>query len=290
MGIGVISLVTSQKREQSGPPFVAGSANNGLSVDAVSGKIVLGNDANDPAQPAILLSDREIVTQDAALNAFAVLLNAINSSVVTRMAGDILQLTGTNGGIATIQIATDAGGTSILDIRNITDIITINAGITAGAITFQVGQLFPASWLQVSTTTRTAQVGATLVASNTATWQVTGTLTHRRFLQSQGAGTYNVDRDLDSGKIFRNSAAANFAFPNMTAANFRSGFTAGFNCNNVAGITITASAGQTIRFGSLTTSSGGTLSSTDVGAFCQLTLLDSATWFTESFNGAWVLT
>jgi hypothetical protein len=285
MGIGVISLQTSQKREQSGPPFVAGSANNGLSVDATSGKIVLGNDSLGVAGLAALLSDREIDT-----GAFAILLNAIATSVVTRLSGSVVQLTGTNGAIATIGIQTDAGGTSVLDIRNITDIITINAGITAGTITFQVGQLFPASWLQVSTTTRTAQVGATLIASNGATWQVTGTLTHRRFLQSQGAGTYNVDRDLDSGKIFRNSAASNFAFPNMTAANFRSGFTAGFNCNNAAGLTITAATGQTIRFGSLATSSGGTLVSTDVGAFCQLTLLDSATWFAETFNGAWALT
>jgi hypothetical protein len=285
MGIGVIALQTSQKREQSGPPFVAGSANNGLSVDAVSGKIVLGNDVLGVAGLAALISDREIDT-----GAFAVLLNAIATSVVTRLSGSVVQLTGTNGAIATIGIATDAGGTSTLDIRNITDIITINAGPIAGTINFKVGQLLASNWIQVSTTARTAQVGATHVGPNTATWQITGTLTNRRFMQSQGAGTYNVDRDLDSAKVFRNSAATNFAFPNMVGSNSRVGFTAGFNCNNVAGITITAAAGQTIRFGSIATSSGGTLSSTDVGAFCQLTLLDSATWFTESFNGAWVLT
>lgn len=290
MGIGVISIVTSQKRRQSGPPFAATSADNGLSVDATSGKIVLGNDAGDPAQPAILLSDREIVTQDALLQSFALLLNAINTGVITRMAGNVIQLTGTNGALATIGISTDAGGRSLLEIRNITDILTVDAGSSTNAITFSVGQLFPAAWLRVSAVNRSAQMGATLVASNTATLQVTGSLTNRRFMQSQGAGTYNVDRDLDSAKVFRNSAATNFAFPNMVGSNSRVGFTAGFNCNNVAGITITASAGQTIRFGSIATSSGGTLSSTDVGAFCQLTLLDSATWFTESFNGAWVLT
>jgi len=285
MGIGVISLQTSQKREQSGPPFAAGSANNGLSVDAVTGKIVLGNDATGITGLAALLNDREI-----DMGAFAILLNAIATSVVTRLSGSTVQLTATNAAIATIGISSDAGGTSTLDIRNITDILTINAGLSANTISFLVGQLFPAAWLQVSTTARTAQVGATLTGSNGATWQVTGTLTNYRFLSSKGAGTYNVDRDLDSAKVFRNSAASNFAFPNMVGANFRSGFTAGFNCNNAAGLTITAAAGQTIRFGSLATSSGGTLSSTDVGAFCRLTLLDSATWFTESFCGAWVLT
>jgi hypothetical protein len=290
MGIGVISLTTSQKRRQSGPPFAAGSANNGLSVDPVTEVIVLGNDVNDPAQPAILLSDREIVTQDAAFNAFALLLNAINASVVTRLTGDTIQLTGTNAATTSLTIQTDAGGVSTLDIRNITDILTIDAGSSTNAITFSVGQLFPAAWLRVSAVNRSAQMGATLVASNTATLQVTGTLTHRRFLQSQGAGTYNVDRDLDSAKVFRNSGATNFVFPNMVGSNARVGFTVGFNCNNAAGLTITASAGQTIRFGSIATSSGGTLSSTDIGAFCRLTLLDSSTWFTESFNGAWSLT
>lgn len=59
MGIGAISIQTSQKRE-SGAPFVSGSADNGLSVDSVTGRIVLGNGVGDPAAPAALLSNREI--------------------------------------------------------------------------------------------------------------------------------------------------------------------------------------------------------------------------------------
>lgn len=46
----------------SGPPFESDSADNGLSVDAVSGRIVLGNNQGDPAAPAQLLSGREITT------------------------------------------------------------------------------------------------------------------------------------------------------------------------------------------------------------------------------------
>lgn len=60
MGIGLVSLQTSQKREQSGPPFVPTAADNGLSVDGVSGRIVFGNNVADPAAPAALLSKREI--------------------------------------------------------------------------------------------------------------------------------------------------------------------------------------------------------------------------------------
>ena len=59
MGIAP-GLNTHQKKEQSGAPFAAGAANNGLSVDSSTGKIVLGNDSGDGLLPAELISDREI--------------------------------------------------------------------------------------------------------------------------------------------------------------------------------------------------------------------------------------
>jgi hypothetical protein len=46
-----------------GPPFVPTSADNGLSVDAVTGRIVLGNDVGGTG--AELLSDREILFEAA---------------------------------------------------------------------------------------------------------------------------------------------------------------------------------------------------------------------------------
>lgn len=46
--------------KQPGPPFAPTSADNGLSVDPVTGRMVLGNDQFDPAQPARLLGNREI--------------------------------------------------------------------------------------------------------------------------------------------------------------------------------------------------------------------------------------
>lgn len=61
MSTGAPALVTSQKREPAippGPPFPANSANNGLSVDTVTGQIVLGND--NPGVLATLLRNREI--------------------------------------------------------------------------------------------------------------------------------------------------------------------------------------------------------------------------------------
>ncbi len=60
------TLVTSQKKEivvipPPGPPFAANSAENGLSVDPITGRIVLGNDVG--GSDAALLSDRVIPMQ-----------------------------------------------------------------------------------------------------------------------------------------------------------------------------------------------------------------------------------
>lgn len=64
MGLGSAALNTSQKREPGspGPPFPANSAENGLSVDSVTGRIVLGNNVLGIAGPAQLLNSREIST------------------------------------------------------------------------------------------------------------------------------------------------------------------------------------------------------------------------------------
>jgi hypothetical protein len=62
MGIGVISISTNAKRDAPAlpPPFPANAAENGLSVDSITGRIVLGNDVGDVTQPAALLSNREL--------------------------------------------------------------------------------------------------------------------------------------------------------------------------------------------------------------------------------------
>ncbi len=67
------TLYTSPKRDNGGgmpgPPFAAGSADNGLSVDAVSGKIVLGNDDDGLTTGlAQLLSDRAVPLEGFTVN------------------------------------------------------------------------------------------------------------------------------------------------------------------------------------------------------------------------------
>ncbi len=288
MGIGLIAIQTSQKKEQSGPPFTSDSADNGLSVDSTSGHIVLGNDVADPLAPAILLSNREIATQDAVgTNLFSISLNDLFNAINTALNG------------SNITIA-DAAGISQL-------VADVNpGGLTAARLFIQSNTVkwkVQSSTTDVTITSGSANIGvmrfqnvspfgvhfhaATGNAYNSATVQISGTTTFRRFTQSTGVNV-SIDRDLDSGKLWRNSAAVNLTLPNMAGANSRPGFILRACCNNVAGLTITATA-LAIRFGSLITSVGGTLNSIDVGA-CVTIVYDGTQWITESFCGAWTLT
>lgn len=327
MGIGAIAIQTSQKKEQAGPPFVSTSADNGLSVDTTSGKIVLGNDVGDPAAPAQLLTDREVITEDPLGNLLSLILNAVQNLSTNTINGNGIAIVGANGAQPSLSISAGDGsivtdqviagnnstvnstfqsgdnglthvvfrtsttnGTIQFDLRAGLEILrTFWSG--AGAFTIGVTNFgVPVNCMQFMTATQQIQVGPTLRTKNAADFQISGTVTSYIQPQGQGAGAYNVDRDVDSGKLFTNSGAANLVLPNLVGANFRSGLNISATVDNAAGLTITAAGGQTIRFGSLATSSGGTISSTDVGAFVKIIAINSATWVTETFLGAWSLT
>lgn len=313
MGIGVVALQTSQKKEQPGPPFASNSADNGLSVDAISGRIVLGNDVGDPAAPAALLSNREILTEDALFNLFSILLNSIQTGIATLLNGQVVQVFSNNGsaptiiatdggsgfpnvtasvagglgGLATVLATAAAGDVAQLSVsRGAADTLSIRTS-GAGTVFFLVGNTVQV-WA-VDTATFNQQAGPGLLAFNGADFQVNGSLTHRLLTQGQGAGNYNVDRNLDSNKQFFNSAANTLTLPNMAGANSRDGFILRACIKNAGGTTIQLQGGQVLLFGSLSSSSGGTISSTDVGAYIMI-VWDSSNWVTASFNGAWNLT
>lgn len=328
MGIGVISLVTSQKREPSGSPFTAGSAHNGTSIDA-AGKVVLGNDVGDVTAPAALLNDREVLMDDALFNQFQIILNAIQSAGVrTLLRGDLVQvdtadfstgqvIVGNATGLGTTaQIfaqTNDFGSSEIAATNSVDGNATIRAqvnqnlggvpqlvvrlavadrlGIVAktGEIAFQVGQFALQSMAFNTTTLCTKVQSDTGAAYNGATLQVSGTHTYRKFDQSQN-GALTLDRDLDSSKVLRNSGALTIDFPNFVGANFRVGFFVDVLVTNAAGVTINAGAGRLIHFGDLATSVNGTISSTSVGASIRIYVVDSTTFYTQWFIGAWSLT
>lgn len=312
MGIGAIGLSTSQKRDlpgNPGPPFETDSADNGLSVDPVTGRIVLGNDVGDPAAPAALITSREINTTDAGGNNFSIFLNAVVNAVITELAGNAINITGGNSTSPSLMIAGGDGATATLNLFT-TDSGTSNVNITAGTngtavLGISTGpdfiQIFPTGFGEIAfrvggiqvwgidTATFFTQIGPTLTAYNGATLQVTGTMTKRQFPQSTGVDLA-INRDVDSGKIFRNSAAVIFTLPNFVGANDRPGFYLVFTVANAGGITIQAEAGQTMRIGSIATTVGGTFNSTEVGATIRIVLISSTTWHAEYYVGAWSTT
>lgn len=313
MGIGVVALQTSQKKEIAGPPFASNSADNGLSVDSVSSRIVLGNDVADPAQPAALLSSREIVTEDVLLNLFSIILNSIQTGITTTLDGQSIlvagsagttpflrvtssgggtsevtaRITGGGGGTATVGAIGAAGDTAQLSVfRSAADQLQIVIS-AAGSIRFLVGNTVDT--MAINTATFQTQVGPGLTSFNGADFQVSGSATYRHMVTGKGAGAYNVDRNLDSNVQFINSGAATFNLPSMAAGNNRLGFIFRVCVKNAGGVTIQLVAGQTGLFGSLSTTSGGTFASTDVGAYIKI-IWDGSNWITETFNGAWTLT
>ena len=330
MGLGLISISTSQKKEKSGAPFTPGSAFNGTSVDTVTGKIVLGNDVGDAAAPGALVSDREILMDDALFNQFQIILNALQSAGVrTLLRGDLIQIDpadfataellvgGANlGTTAEILALTNDFGTSSITARNTVDgnatllaavanvagtlaALQVSAGVanklsiqaqgTSNVISFRAGQ-FGLQTMAINCTTLCTLVQSdTGAAFNGATLQVSGTHTFRRFDQSQN-GALTLDRDLDSGKVIRNSGALTVDFPNFIGANFRVGFFIDILVTNAAGITINAGAGRRIFFGDLATSVNGTLSATNVGACVRLYVVDPTSFYANFYIGAWSLT
>lgn len=325
MGIGVVALQTSQKKEQSGAPFVPGSAYNGTSIDP-AGKVVLGNDVGEVGSPAQLISNREIITEDALFNLFGVILNSAVTGVTTTLDGQEILMAGANNtsplidmtssgavsvqrinmtnsnggdnivtlltsgnGLSHIVCQSAATGSSRLTLRcGATDAVNIQAD-GLGSIRIGISNLDVAV-IRINTLTFNTQIGG-IVAFNGATLQVSGSCTYRRVLQNQ-TGVYDVDRDLDSSKLFTNNGGAiQFNLPNMAAANNRPGFIFRACAKNIIGLTIQTFAGQQIFFGDLSSTVGGTVFSVDTGSYIVLVWDSStSTWLTECFTGIWTLT
>lgn len=315
MGLGACALITNAKKEpvpQPGPPFTSDSAENGLSVEAVNGRIVLGNDLGDATAPAKLLSDREILMEDSGGNSFRIFLTSLVTAVQTALSGFSLEIAGADnttpsitvggGNGSNAEIAMVAGTGSTVDIN-----MFASGGLVShlmgcgndlyqwdldgsGTIIFGISDFgIPITVMSFITANQTMQLGAPQVAANGATVQIAGTL-NRRYLRSSKGANYNVDRDTDSDLMFTNSAAVTFTLPNMVGINDRPGFIFRVHVNNAAGVTVQASGGQTIRFGTLTSSSGGTVSSVSVGSNVTLQWDSTTGWVAEAFTGVWNFT
>lgn len=310
------------------PPFPANAADNGLSVDPVTGRIVLGNDVGDITEPARLLNNREIVTDDPIGNFFALNFNSVNYGINTALNGQDITITGADN---TAPFITTQAGDNALVLNNIisgdtgqsqlivqsgdfsqagVDVNTGNVGLSyfhlsstdfdnhfwakadgQGFINFAVNGAGGLDFMRTDVNTLNTQFSNNSMQTfNGATLQVTGPLSHQTLVNGF-TGNRNVDRDIDSSRLFfNNAAAATLTLPNMVGANFRQGFNIRFACNDATGITVQASAGQTIRIGTSATSVAGTISSIAVGSYGRIILIDSTNWMVEYITGSWIIT
>jgi hypothetical protein len=317
MGIGFAGLQTNQKRDAgstggSGPPFIGDSAVNGVSVDFNdSARIVLGNAVGEPGNPARLTSDREIVTQENVLDPVQkVILHAVGSDIQTELTGSSVIVRGRDGALpvvravvadigtasveavagnnSTARVLLDSGssGISFLRIKAANGFFDIHSNGTF--INFKTAlSATTLDFLRVTISNRRVQVGPTLtVLGIIVDFQVSGSIGYRNLIFNR-SGTYSVDRDLDSN-VINQGVATVYNLPDMTGGNNRNGFIFRYQNNNATSTRVVCAAGQTIKVGNLSTTSGGAITTAENGATVQL-IWDNIRWVTHSIMGAWTL-
>lgn len=267
------------------PPFPANSADNGLSVDPVTGRIVLGNDVGGPGSPAQLLNDREIVTNDGVTTGDIVLTDTTAGATITQR----LNASGTN--------ILGANGSIISELRRV-NLDFFNYHISGnGTIFWDTGL---AGGLHCMTLTSGAganqgkwQIGGpTNATKNPAACQVNGSISGQAMARTLSTGAINIDRTFDSNAIVINPNATGLVTVNLPSMAF-SGIT-GFHLmvanTDILGITVQLPGGATINIGGIVSSAGGTLLTTTAGAFAHLYCVGSTSWFVGSFTGSWSVT
>lgn len=285
MGIGVIGIQTNQKKEQAGPPFVSGSAANGLSVDPVTGQIVLGQDVGAAGDPAILTSVREI-----PFSGQGIILSDTPSLINTLFFPGFIQInTATSGVILdqdSLQIARTSPGSPAIILLNDTFAQVIQGMDSTGIYTMvsnlvgQFGQYNPA--------TGNWQVGnnpGNPGAFNGAQLEVVGDLTYDLSVNT-AAGNPAIDDVNDRGRLFINTAGARTCtLPDAPQV----GFHCMFCVRTATNLVVQAGAADHINIANIAGVVGGNATSNAVGSFLHLVYVGGNEWTAASSLGAWVL-
>jgi len=121
----------SQKQEPGGlpvgPPFAADSAENGLSVDSLTGRIVLGQSPGDATNPATLLNDREIPLSGFGLSFIGA--DYLGTPHRIRISDDLIEMIGENDNANGTHITmTDLNSGLVTDISNTGTTLQITSG------------------------------------------------------------------------------------------------------------------------------------------------------------------
>lgn len=309
----------------SGPPFVAGSAENGLSVDPVGGEIVLGNDV--AAALATLMSNREI---PMATFFIRLLLSATSSltfqpdaatQLIQALIGNAAKTQGiniedVNGAAKTTTFfrGRNQHSTGFSQIQLLNDLLNgltmqMIGSTAAGANTFlftvtgaEARYNVPTAaafhrW-QTQNTNRMSLLanGNLRVAGNntdnTGKIQCDGTISGDRVVSARNITPVAINLNQNRDFFFTNEGAGAlivFNLPAAAAPATGTGYQYAFYVQDVNGIQVTAAAGDTIRIAGSVSSAGGTATSTTVGSCLKIVCINATEWVCESLVGPWTL-
>lgn len=114
MGIGIVAIQTSQKKEPSGAPFSASSAHEGTSIDT-AGKVILGQAVGAVGDPALLDRNAEIPV-DASNR--TVTFRDLASALETILGVAVITLVDTATNLPTIALNTAVAGNNAKLVNN----------------------------------------------------------------------------------------------------------------------------------------------------------------------------
>lgn len=283
MPIGVIGIQTNQKRDN-GAPFPAGSAANGLSVDPVTGQIVLGNDVGSVlaaltsirvipfAGQGIVLEDTPGLIQTLFFPGFIQVQTATSLNTIDETGYQVIRA---NPGDGPAILLLNDGVLQVLQGMDSTGVYSMTSNVSGQFGSYDV---FNGRW----------QVGLNPGGSGTfngAQLEVVGDLTYDISVNQTG-GAIIVNENNDKGRLFTNVAGAStFTLPSAPIE----GFHCMFAVNTANNLTVQV-AGDNINIGNLQSIVGGSVSSNAIGSFLHLVYTGGANrWIAASALGAWVV-
>jgi len=323
MSVGLGNIQYTSPGKASGAPFTPSSADNGLSVDTVTGEIVLGN--NVAAILATLLSNREIpmstfqlqllwaAAQSLTFGALGsgTLINAIISNAATLQGQNIQHnvasvFTGYRSknfnslGEIEFDLANDINNGLFINVlgsakagANTTIFLVAGAEMRFNAAT-AAGFI---RWQTQSTNRMVLLANGNLrVAANstdaTARIQADGTISGDRVVSARNITPVAINLNQERGFFFTNEGAAAlivFNLPAAAAPGVTTGYHYTFYVQDVDGIRVTAAAGDTIRIGATVSAAGGTATSVTIGSCLRLQCINATEWVCESLVGVWTI-
>lgn len=292
-GLGNSVFIQSNVIAPPAPPFDPDSADNGLSVDQVTGKIVLGNDQGDPAQPGKFDNPREIDTDGHSL----ILLGSQINPGVEPYTGFL------NGyidcAIDGAIISPPLQGVRVSDANNSQPQGNVNLGLyamsgaggTAGGVgdditVIKFDRFTGQAWVTQNLIDDPPNFGGfSFVNIGIATNRE---LKGGRDVLGAAVTPYTIDRqagDLDR-KLFTNGAVAAITY-NLPQANIGQEYVFAVLQNNT--LTIQPDGTDLIIIDATTGAAGAPATSNTVGSVITLTCVSAGTWLATSIVGTWAV-